>query len=177
MNAERWELEAAEAVGMVIEAWGFKRNEGRVWALAYLRGRPLSAADLQEALGLSKGAVSMVLRDLERWGVVDRTREPGATVQTYVARTDLLAMVRRVLLERELAVIRRAVALLRASLDAATAARAARPTLDRLGRMQKLAQLTERALNAFLKTMRFDLGGVHEVLSAARSWIRTKELA
>jgi DNA-binding transcriptional regulator GbsR (MarR family) len=177
VKAERWELEAAEAVGMVIEAWGFKRNEGRVWALAYLRGRPLSAADLQEALGLSKGAVSLVLRDLERWGVIDRSREPGAAVQTYVARTDFLAMIRRVLLERELAVVRRAAAMLRGALEAAQSARAGRPTTDRLGRMQKLAQLTERALNAFLKTTRFDLGGVHEVLSAARGLIRGKELA
>jgi DNA-binding transcriptional regulator GbsR (MarR family) len=172
-NVERWELEAAEAVGLVIEAWGFKRNEGRVWALAYLRGRALSAAELQEALGLSKGAVSMVLRDLERWGVIDRAREPGESLWGYRARTDFLAMIRRVLVERELAVVRRAAGALRVASTAALAAGADREAQTRLGRMQKLAQLTERALNAFLRTTRFDLGGVHEVLSAARGFLRT----
>jgi HTH-type transcriptional regulator, glycine betaine synthesis regulator len=173
MSTERWELEAAEAVGSVIEAWGFKRNEGRVWALTYLRGRPLSAADLQEALGLSKGAVSMVLASLERWGVVERAREPGESVWTYRARTDFLSMIRRVLVERELAVVRRAAEALRTAHAAAAAANVPREAQVRLGRMHKLAQLTERALNAFLKTTRFDLGGVHEVLSVARGLLRT----
>lgn len=172
-TVERWELEAAEAVGLVIEAWGFKRNEGRVWALVYLRGRPLTAQDLQDALGLSKGAVSMVVRELERWGVVDRLREPGEALWSYRARTDFLSMIRRVLVERELAVVKRAAEALRGALDAAAAAGVARDAQSRLGRMHKLAQLTERALNAFLKTTRFELGGLHEVLSVARGLLRT----
>jgi HTH-type transcriptional regulator, glycine betaine synthesis regulator len=172
-TVERWELEAAEAVGLVIEAWGFKRNEGRVWALAYLRGRSLTALELQEALGLSKGAISMVVRELERWGVIERVREPGESLWSYRARTDFLAMIRRVLVERELAVVKRAAEALRGALGAAAAAGVSREAQARLGRMHKLAQLTERALQAFLKTTRFELGGLHEVLSVARGLLRT----
>ena len=39
----RWEAIAVDAVGNCIEFWGFKRNQGRVWALLYLRGTPMSA--------------------------------------------------------------------------------------------------------------------------------------
>ena len=39
----QWEAMAIDAVGRVIEFWGFKRNQGRVWALLYLRSVPMSA--------------------------------------------------------------------------------------------------------------------------------------
>ena len=61
-----WEAIAIDAVGNVIEFWGFKRNQGRVWALLYLRGEPLTAGEIERELDLSKGGVSMLLRDLER---------------------------------------------------------------------------------------------------------------
>ena len=41
-----WEAMAIDAVGNVIEFWGFKRNQGRVWALLYLRNEALTAAEL-----------------------------------------------------------------------------------------------------------------------------------
>src|SRR5437870_5171843 len=74
---EPWEALVVDAVGNTIDFWRFKRNHGRVWALLYLRGRALSAAEIQEALGLSKGAVSMVTREIESWGVIHRARAPG----------------------------------------------------------------------------------------------------
>ena len=57
-----WESVAVDAVGNFIEFWGFKRNQGRVWALLYLRDAALDAQELQDELGLSKGAVSMIVR-------------------------------------------------------------------------------------------------------------------
>jgi HTH-type transcriptional regulator, glycine betaine synthesis regulator len=78
-----WESIAVEAVGHVIEFWGFKHNQGRLWALLYLRAEAMSATQLEEQLGLSKGGVSMLVRDLERWGVVHRVRQPGAGAWHY----------------------------------------------------------------------------------------------
>lgn len=96
----RWESIAVEAVGHVIEFWGFKHNQGRVWALLYLRATAMSATQLEEELGLSKGGVSMLVRDLERWGVVHRVRQPGAGAWHYRSETDLVRMVSRVIEER-----------------------------------------------------------------------------
>src|SRR6476661_6372016 len=56
-HLEPWEALVVDAVGNTIDFWRFKRNHGRVWALLYLRGKPSSAAEIQRALGLSKGAV------------------------------------------------------------------------------------------------------------------------
>src|SRR5256885_8508546 len=96
---EHWEEVAVDAVGNVIEFWGFKRNQGRVWALLYLRDTALTAAQIEADLDLSKGGVSMLLRDLERWGVILRVRTPGDASWRYRAETDLLKMARRVIEE------------------------------------------------------------------------------
>src|SRR2546429_3472027 len=69
--------EVADAVGALMEFWGFKRVMGRLWATLYLSEDPLSAAELCERLEISTGAASMTVNELERWGVVLRSRRPG----------------------------------------------------------------------------------------------------
>jgi DNA-binding transcriptional regulator GbsR (MarR family) len=100
--------EVADAVGALMEFWGFKRVMGRVWTVLYLTGEPLSAAELCERLAISTGAVSMTLADLERWGVVQRSRKAGDRREYFEAETDVWKMVSRVLRERELSQIERA---------------------------------------------------------------------
>jgi DNA-binding transcriptional regulator GbsR (MarR family) len=164
----RWEAIAVDAVGNVIEFWGFKRNQGRVWALLYLRGTPMSAGQLERELSLSKGAVSMLLRDLERWGVIERAREPGGSAWQYRAETDLIRMVSRVIEEREARFLQR----IRADIEEAK--RLARESgevdaerLARLDRMAELAEQTDRALRLFIKTARLDVGGMFGVFRDA----------
>ncbi|ADO71947.1 GbsR/MarR family transcriptional regulator [Stigmatella aurantiaca] len=156
-----WEALAIEAVGNVIEFWGFKRNQGRMWALLYLRGEPLTAGEIERELDLSKGGVSMLLRDLERWGVVLRVRPPSDTIWRYAAETDLVRMVTHVIAEREVGFIAR----IRA--DLAEARRLAQnigsvpaERLHRLERMATLAAHVEKAIRLFIKTARLDVGGV-----------------
>src|SRR5579883_3120417 len=98
----RYEELAVDAVGDAIEFWGFKRNQGRIWAFLYLRGRAHTAAEIEETLGLSKGAVSMVTNELERWGVIHRSRTPGSLgLSLFSAEDDLMKMLAKVLRERE----------------------------------------------------------------------------
>ncbi|WP_338866200.1 GbsR/MarR family transcriptional regulator [Myxococcus stipitatus] len=156
-----WEAIAVDAVGNVIEFWGFKRNQGRVWALLYLRGEPLTAGEIERELDLSKGGVSMLLRDLERWGVIQRVRLPQDTVWRYGAETDLVRMVRHVIEEREAGFVAR----IRADLAEARrlAEAAGGVPLERLERLEKMATLAEhveRALRLFIKTSRLDVSGV-----------------
>ena len=156
-----WEAIAVDAVGNVIEFWGFKRNQGRVWALLYLRGEPLTAGEIERELDLSKGGVSMLLRDLERWGVIQRVRPPQDSAWRYAAETDLVRMVTHVIEEREAGFVAR----IRA--DLAEARRLAESTSDvprerlkRLEKMNTLAEHVERALRLFIKTSRLDVSGV-----------------
>ncbi|MBU8894841.1 transcriptional regulator [Corallococcus sp. H22C18031201] len=156
-----WEAIAVDAVGNVIEFWGFKRNQGRVWGLLYLRGEPLTAGEIERELDLSKGGVSMLLRDLERWGVVQRVRVPQDTVWRYRAETDLVRMVTHVIEEREAGFVARIRAdLAEARRLAEQAGNVPHERLQRLERMATLGDHVERALRLFIKTSRLDVAGV-----------------
>lgn len=156
-----WEAIAIDAVGNVIEFWGFKRNQGRVWALLYLRGEPLTAGELERELELSKGGVSMLLRDLERWGVVRRVRSPRDSAWGYTAETDLIRMVSHVVEQREAAFIERIRAdLAEARRLAGVGGAVPHKQLERLEKMATLAEHVERALRLFIKTAQLDVGGI-----------------
>jgi DNA-binding transcriptional regulator GbsR (MarR family) len=95
-------LRVADAVGALIESWGFKRNMGRMWAVLYLEDHPLTAADLGERLGLSTGAVSMLLTELQEWAAIKKAWVVGERREHYEAETHIWKMVSRVFREREL---------------------------------------------------------------------------
>ena len=101
-------LKVADAVGALIEAWGFRRNMGRMWAVLYLEDHPLTAADLGERLGLSTGAVSMLVNELVQWDIIKKTWVVGERREHFAAETSLWKMISRVFRERELRWIRTA---------------------------------------------------------------------
>ncbi len=102
-------LRAADAVGGLMEFWGFKRNMGRMWCVLYLSDRPLSASDLTGLLQLSTGAVSMTLAELVKWGAIKKSWVPGERRDYYEAETSIWKMVSRVFRERELRQIHAAI--------------------------------------------------------------------
>src|SRR5260221_7810495 len=129
--------EVADTVGALMEFWGFKRVMGRVWSMLYLRGEPLGAADLCDALEISSGAASMALAELEHWAVVRRSRKPGDRREYFEAETDIWKMISRVFRERELIQIERALEVFDR----------AREQLDRggaPGHPPRLAQISQR---------------------------------
>ena len=113
-------LKVAEQVGALMEFWGFKRVLGRIWAVLYLSERPMTAAELGDALELSASAISLAITELRRWGVVledlsmsTRTRR----AQTYRAEKDIWAMVNNVFRQREIPLIIRTQAVLKEAIE------------------------------------------------------------
>jgi len=102
-------LRAADAVGGLMEFWGFKRNMGRMWCVLYLSDKPLSAGDLGRMLQLSAGAVSMTLGELVKWGAIKKSWVPGERRDFYEPETSIWKMVSRVFRERELRQIHAAI--------------------------------------------------------------------
>lgn len=169
----RSELIASDAIGRLMELWGFKRNMGRVWTVLYLSDEPLSAHDLRERLRLSSGAVSMTLSELARWGTVRKVWIQGERKDHFTAEGDLWKMISRVFRERELLEVQEAIA----SLETAVAALEARgePTGDaerrrasvqreRIRQLLELARLGRRLLDALLSEARVDATALARVL-------------
>lgn len=99
----------AETMGELVEFWGFKASTGRIWATLYLSPDPLSADRIAALTGLSTGAVSMGMHDLDQWGLVRRVPVPGERKRYYTAHTDVWEVIRRIFRERELRLVGRAV--------------------------------------------------------------------
>lgn len=155
--------EVADAVGALMEFWGFKRMMGRVWTLLYLRNEAVTAAELCEELAISTGAASMTLAELEHWGVVHRSRKAGDRREYFESENDVWKMVSRVLRERELVQVERALevfervrAQLGRSMGTGEQTRL-RLLGERLGRLADLARLGRALLSAVVKSGRVDL--------------------
>lgn len=164
MPRPRWQTLIIDAVGDVIDFWGFKRNHGRLWALLYLQGQAMTARQLREALELSKGAVSMITNELVEWNVIERL-ESDEGPRRFGARTHFTEMITRVLRQREGALVSRVLTDLEdayrlASLDDDVD----ETTLERIERMKRLAGLMQQALNMFVKTARLDVSDSEDIL-------------
>ncbi|MBW2525711.1 MAG: ArsR family transcriptional regulator [Deltaproteobacteria bacterium] len=162
---ELWpsEIAVAEAVGRLMEFWGFKRNMGRVWSVLYLSDRPLAARELKEGLGASVGTVSMTLTELGRWGVVRQVWQKGSRSRLYEAETDLWKMITRVLRERERAEVEHA---LRDFDDALDHARKRAKSRDPAERVR--AEVQQQRIDALLKLGRFGRSLLDAVVTTGR---------
>lgn len=163
-------LRVADAVGALLEGWGFKRNMGRMWTVLYLEDRPLHAADLGERLGLSTGAVSMLLTELQEWGAIKKAWVVGERREHYEAETSIWKMISRVFRERELVWIRTA----QEQFDAASAGFASdggprdRLIAERIGGLAQLARVGGALLEAVLQGESVDALPIKTVGELAR---------
>jgi DNA-binding transcriptional regulator GbsR (MarR family) len=144
-------LKVADAVGALIEAWGFKRNMGRMWAVLYLAEHPLSAAELGERLGMSTGSISMLLTELQEWGAVKKAWVVGGRKEHYEAETSIWKMVSRVFRDRELHWIQTASEEFEVAREALDADKADAFVRERVAGLAQLAQIGHGLLNAILE--------------------------
>jgi HTH-type transcriptional regulator, glycine betaine synthesis regulator len=164
---QRAELAVADAVGELMELWGFRRQLGRIWAVLFLSERPLAAPDLCERLQISTGLLSMSLTELRGWGVVRSVAVPGDRKEHFEAETNIWSLVRRVLAERERRAIDAALATVEHALGEVKAAlcdvdpgvkSAARFRIQRLEQLAQLCRVGQGLLQVLLSSARVDVG-------------------
>ena len=176
----RVELKVADAIGSLMELWGFRRQLGRIWAVLFLSERPLAAPELCDRLEISTGLLSMSLAELRHWGVVRSVSIPGDRKEHFEAETDIWMLVRRVLSERERSVVQGALGVAEESLAEMRAALAdvdpqvktvARHRVRRLEQLVALCRTGLLLLDTLLEGARLDVGPL-KAISAALGRIR-----
>jgi len=80
--------------------WGVNRTVGQLYALLVLTNSPLNADDLGSALGISRGNVSMGLKELQSWQLIKRVHIQGDRKEYFSAAGDFWDMGQRVIEER-----------------------------------------------------------------------------
>lgn len=146
-------VRVADAVGILMESWGFKRNLGRMWTVLYLEDHPLTAADLGDRLSLSTGAVSMLLTELLQWGAAKKAWVVGERREHYEAETSLWKMISRVFRERELNWIKQAADHFQGARDEFRSGDDARRKLiaERIANLAQLAQVGATLMESMLE--------------------------
>lgn len=172
------ELLCADAIGDVIEHWGFRKALGRVWAVLYLETVPLAAAEVAERLSMSSGAVSTTLTELQRWGVARRVWKPGERKEFFEAETDFWKMISKVVSERE----RFLAESVRARLDRAATAALEAPrsprkshVVERVKRLSAFANVAQTVLDSFIQSQRADFQRFGNLLTIARAKVGGRE--
>src|SRR5215510_4226930 len=72
--------------------WGVSRTMAEIHGLLYISGEAMTAGQIQERLGISRGNVSMNIRTLVEWGLVRRVRKRGDRRDYYESLTDVWEM-------------------------------------------------------------------------------------
>jgi DNA-binding transcriptional regulator GbsR (MarR family) len=80
--------------------WGFNRTVGQIYALLVMTEEPLTANDIAETLSISRGNVSMGLKELASWQLVVTTHKPGDRKDYYRNKGTIWDMANRVFEER-----------------------------------------------------------------------------
>jgi len=91
-------LEAAqhkfiESLGKLCDSFGLNKFVAQLYALLYLSEKPLSLDDMVEMLGVSKGNISLNIRELEKWGAVKNIWVKGSRKDYYEAELDIKKVV------------------------------------------------------------------------------------
>jgi DNA-binding transcriptional regulator GbsR (MarR family) len=90
-----------ETWGTMGSLWGVNASTARVHALLMASSEPISLDEIAEVLMISRGNVSMCLRELRSWGVIHLKKEPGDRKDYYVTEPDVWKMFFAIAKERK----------------------------------------------------------------------------
>lgn len=90
-----------ESWGTLGSLWGINRSVARIHALLIASEEPLQLDQIAERLGVSRGNVSMSLKELMMWGAVERTNRAGDRRDLFSAPANVWTMLFRIARERK----------------------------------------------------------------------------
>ncbi len=98
----------ADEVGAFIAYWGFKKIHGQAWTLIYLSPEPIGAGEITSTLKVSKGLVSIALKELCEFQLIHIASEKGRKVKRYSADENVFQIIQNILATREMLLIQSA---------------------------------------------------------------------
>jgi DNA-binding transcriptional regulator GbsR (MarR family) len=87
-HSERF-IESWGSLGIL---WGINRSMARIHAFLLTSEDPMDLDTISESLQISRGNASMCLRELRRWGIIQRVHLPADRRDYYVAEPDAMKM-------------------------------------------------------------------------------------
>lgn len=121
--------------------WGINRTVGQIYAMLFLADAPRHAEQISEALSLSRGSVSMGLKELGSWNLVQLRHLTGDRRDYYETPRDVWAIFRTLVEERKKREIDPTLTMLRGLLIEPATNPADRHAQDRIAAMHEQIEL------------------------------------
>ncbi len=86
--------------GALATQWGINKTMAQIHALMMISAEPLSVDQIMEELQISRGNVSMNLRELISWGIVYKEYKTGDRKDYYSSEKDFTELARKIAIER-----------------------------------------------------------------------------
>ncbi|HRK06847.1 MAG TPA: hypothetical protein PLZ57_03670 [Pseudobdellovibrionaceae bacterium] len=151
--------ELSEQIGEFIHYWGFKRIHGKIWTHLFLAERPLDAADLVRQMKISKALVSISLRELMEFEVIEEVGKSARGTHLYRPNPDILKVILAVLRGREKRMLTRIQAAAEALERTAPQDRQNTELSDKaLGQLGALVTKAQMGLESFISLRSVDFG-------------------
>lgn len=123
--------------------WGFNRTVGQIYALLFLSSEPLNADDIACRLGFSRSNVSMGLKELQGWRLVQLKHLPGDRRDYFTTPEDVWEILRTLVEERKRREIDPTLTMLRQALMQSPVAAEERHAQTKLEQMHDLIELLD----------------------------------
>jgi DNA-binding transcriptional regulator GbsR (MarR family) len=101
MKLEDARLEFVQTWGTLGSAWGIPRSMAQIHALLLSHKEPLSTEDVMDTIQLSRGNVSINLRDLVNWKLISKQIKLGERKEFFIANHVVWSMVKHIAQERK----------------------------------------------------------------------------
>jgi DNA-binding transcriptional regulator GbsR (MarR family) len=135
-----------QGMSRISNFWGFPKAMGAIYGAIYLSPHALSLDEIVEQVGVSKGAVSTNVRQLEQFGMVHKHLQLGDRKDYYTAETDFWEMIKNILKQREQAEFDKAINTVAESLEMVSSA-------DGDPELAEFYYKRMQAMQAFFKTL------------------------
>lgn len=163
------------ALGRQSAFWGLGRTAGEMYAVLYLSMTPVSLEELARSLGVTKGNVSIAIRQLEQLGMVRRSWNTGDRRVFFDAETDFWKIAHTVLGLRQKPEFDQSFALVEESiqlLEQAEPSPATDHAKQRLASLEEFYRLLDSVVGLALQMKPDELRATVEMLQAIKSSAR-----
>jgi len=93
MKNSNFNQEFIRITGELGAGMGLNRSIGQIYGLLYMSDKPLSLDTIVEKLKMSKGSVSLNIRELEKWEAVKKIWVNGTRKDFYEANSDFINII------------------------------------------------------------------------------------
>lgn len=128
-------------IGEMGSRWGLNRTLGQMCGLLYAAQRPMNADEIAETLGISRSNVSMGLKELKAWRLVQPASVPGDRREYWTTPKDAWEVFRLLIEERRRREVDPTLSMLRETLMADPSSDEDRYAQARMQEMHDLIEL------------------------------------